>query len=125
MVAAVADFLRGRSGMTVWISASERLKWETAGKPSCRSMAIVRELGYLWRMGWRDRIELNPKVLVGKPVVRGTRLAVELILDMIASGVSEADMLANHPRLTHDDILACVAYAAEALKSERVYPLAI
>jgi uncharacterized protein (DUF433 family) len=76
-------------------------------------------------MSWRDRIELDPEVLVGKPVVRGTRLAVEFVLEMIASGVSEQEVLANYPRLTHDDILACVAYAAEAIKSERVYPLAV
>ena len=76
-------------------------------------------------MTWRDRIELDPEVLVGKPVVRGTRLAVEFVLDMIASGVSEQEILSNHPRLTHEDILACVAYATEVLKSERVYPLAV
>jgi uncharacterized protein (DUF433 family) len=72
---------------------------------------------------WQDRIELNPEVLTGKPIVRGTRLAVEYVLDMIASGVAEEEVLANHPRLTHEDILACVAYATEVLKSERVYPL--
>jgi uncharacterized protein (DUF433 family) len=76
-------------------------------------------------MTWRDRIELDPEVLVGKPVVRGTRLAVEFVLDMIASGVSEQEILSNYPRLTHEDILACVAYATEVLKSERVYPLAV
>jgi uncharacterized protein (DUF433 family) len=76
-------------------------------------------------MTWRDRIELDPEVLVGKPVVRGTRLAVEFVLDMIASGVSEQEILSDYPRLTHDDILACVAYATEVLKSERVYPLAV
>jgi len=48
-------------------------------------------------------------VLVGKPVVRGTRLAVEFVLEMVASGVSEQEILANYPRLTHEDILACVA----------------
>jgi uncharacterized protein (DUF433 family) len=76
-------------------------------------------------MTWRDRIELDPEVLVGKPVVRGTRLAVEFVLDMIASGVSEQEILSSYPRLTHEDILACVAYATEVLKSERVYPLAV
>jgi uncharacterized protein (DUF433 family) len=76
-------------------------------------------------MSWRDRIELDPEVLVGKPVVRGTRLAVEFVLEMLASGVSEQEVLSNYPRLTRSDILACVAYAAESIKSERVYPLAI
>jgi len=76
-------------------------------------------------MNWRDRVELNPEVLTGKPVVRGTRLAVEFVLEMIASGVSEQEILSNYPRLTHEDVLACVAYAAEAIKSERVYPIAV
>jgi uncharacterized protein (DUF433 family) len=57
--------------------------------------------------------------------VRGTRLAVEFVLDMVASGVSEQEILHNYPRLTRDDILACVAYAAEAIKGERVYPIAV
>jgi uncharacterized protein (DUF433 family) len=62
-------------------------------------------------MDWRERVELNPEVLTGKPVVRGTRLAVEFVLEMIASGVSEQEILSNYPRLTHEDVLACVAYA--------------
>jgi uncharacterized protein (DUF433 family) len=76
-------------------------------------------------MSWRERIELDPGVLVGKPVVRGTRLAVEFVLEMVASGVPEQEILSNYPRLTHDDILACVAYAAETIKGERVYPIAV
>jgi uncharacterized protein (DUF433 family) len=74
-------------------------------------------------MNWRDHIELRPDVLVGKPVLKGTRLAVEFVLDMIAAGVPEAEMLANYPRLTHDGILACVAYASDIVRSERVLPL--
>jgi uncharacterized protein (DUF433 family) len=76
-------------------------------------------------MSWRERIELDPAVLVGKPVVRGTRLAVELVLELVASGVPEQEILSSYPRLTHDDILACVAYAAETIKGERVYPIAV
>jgi uncharacterized protein (DUF433 family) len=74
-------------------------------------------------MDWRERIEVNPAVLVGKPVVRGTRLSVEHVLGMMAAGVSEAEILRNHPRLTHDDVLACLAYAAESLGRERVFPI--
>ena len=74
-------------------------------------------------MDWRDHIELNPEVLVGKPVLKGTRLAVELILDMVAVGVPEAEILANYPRVTHEGILACVAYAAELVRGERVLAL--
>ncbi len=72
---------------------------------------------------WNDFIEIDPEVLVGKPVIKGTRIAVEFVLEMLASGVSEAEILANYPRLKRKDILACVAYAAEVIKSERAFPL--
>jgi uncharacterized protein (DUF433 family) len=58
-------------------------------------------------MGWPDRIVIDSEILAGKPVIRGTRLAVEFILDLLAEGQPEADILANYPGLTHDDILAC------------------
>ena len=74
-------------------------------------------------MDWRDRIEVNPEILVGKPVVRGTRISVELVLEMIAAGVAEEEILANYPALEAEDLRACVAYAAEIVSSERVYPL--
>lgn len=74
-------------------------------------------------MGQEDRIVINPDVLVGKPVVRGTRLAVEFIIDLFAQGWSERDVLQNYPGLTKEDIQACFAYASRALKAERVYPL--
>lgn len=76
-------------------------------------------------MSWQDRIEINPRVLVGKPVVKGTRLAVEFILDLLSQGWTEEEILRNYPRLTHEDIMACLKYASEMLKSERVYPLQI
>jgi uncharacterized protein (DUF433 family) len=63
-------------------------------------------------MNWRERIETNPEVLTGKPVVRGTRLAVELVLELLAAGQTEDDLLSNYPRLTHEDLLACLAYAS-------------
>jgi uncharacterized protein (DUF433 family) len=62
-------------------------------------------------MSWPDRIVVDPNVLAGKPVVRGTRLAVEFILDLLAAGQSEADILANYPGLAREDVLACLAYA--------------
>jgi uncharacterized protein (DUF433 family) len=67
---------------------------------------------------------LDPEVLVGKPVIRGTRLAVEFVIGLMADEWSEADILANYPRITHEDIVACLAYAAEMLRSEKVYPSA-
>lgn len=75
-------------------------------------------------MADQSRITLDPNVLVGKPVIRGTRLAVEFIIGLMADGWSEADILANYPGLSRDDILACLDYARAALGSEKVYPSA-
>jgi uncharacterized protein (DUF433 family) len=74
-------------------------------------------------VGWQERIELNPKVLAGKPVVKGTRLAVEFIVDLLAQGWSEDAVLNNYPGLTADDIRACLQYASAVLHAEKVYPL--
>lgn len=73
------------------------------------------------KMSWEDRIEINPRVLVGKPVIRGTRLAVEFIVELLANGWTEQQILENYPGVRTEDISACLQYAAEALKSERVY----
>jgi uncharacterized protein (DUF433 family) len=70
------------------------------------------------------KIVLDPAVLAGKPVVRGTRLSVEFIIGLLADGWSEADVLANYPGLTHADITACLGYARDVLNSERVFPAA-
>ena len=75
-------------------------------------------------MDWQERIAIDPKILVGKPVVKGTRLAVEFIIGLLAQGWSETEVLRNYPGLTSDDIKACLAYAGEMMKSERVYPIA-
>lgn len=72
-------------------------------------------------MDWEDRITADPGVLVGKPVIKGTRLAVEFILDLLANGWTEAQILDNYPGIVHDDIVACLRYANELVKSERVY----
>jgi uncharacterized protein (DUF433 family) len=58
-----------------------------------------------------ERIVLDPEILAGKPAIRGTRLAVELILELLAAGRREDDLLTNYPGLTREDILACLAYA--------------
>jgi uncharacterized protein (DUF433 family) len=70
------------------------------------------------------RIILDPKVLAGKPVVRGTRLSVEFVIGLMAEGWSEADILANYSGITHQDIIACLAYARDTLSSEKVFPSA-
>jgi uncharacterized protein (DUF433 family) len=76
-------------------------------------------------MNWQERIIADPKVLAGKPVIKGTRLAVEFILDLLAEGWSEAEILQNYPRLTHEDIQACLSYASALIKSEKVYPIKV
>ena len=70
------------------------------------------------------RIVLDPAILAGKPVIRGTRLSVDFIIGLLADGWTGADILRNYPGLTHDDITACLAYARDVLKSEKVYPAA-
>lgn len=71
----------------------------------------------------QSRITIDPRVLSGKPIVRGTRLAVEFILDLLAQGWSEQELLREYPGLAHDDVLACLAYARDRLSLERVYPI--
>ena len=72
-------------------------------------------------MIWEDRIVADPAVLVGKPVIKGTRLAVEFIVGLLAQGWTEAEVLRNYPGITREDVLACLAYAQDMLKDERVY----
>jgi uncharacterized protein (DUF433 family) len=74
-------------------------------------------------MDWEERIVVDPNILTGKPVVKGTRLAVEFIVDLLAQGWSESDILRNYPGLAHQDILACLSYASTVLKDEHVYPI--
>ena len=74
-------------------------------------------------MDWHNRIVVNPKVLVGKPVIKGTRIAVEFVIDLLGRGWSTEEILREYDHLTPDDIQACLAYAGEILKSERVYLL--
>jgi uncharacterized protein (DUF433 family) len=61
-----------------------------------------------------ERIEVNPEVMLGKPVIRGTRIPVELILRKLSEGATESDLLDAYPRLTAEDIRAALAYAAES-----------
>ena len=75
-------------------------------------------------MAWQDRITIDPAVLVGKPVIKGTRLAVEFIVDLLAHGWTEEDLLRNYPGITTEDIRACLAYASALLHAEKIYPLA-
>ncbi|HEY3304517.1 MAG TPA: DUF433 domain-containing protein [Candidatus Binatia bacterium] len=62
-----------------------------------------------------DRIEINPKVMLGKPVIRGTRIPIELILRKLSEGATENDLLDAYPRLSREDIQAAIGYAADTL----------
>ena len=69
-------------------------------------------------MSTQDRIEINPKVMLGKPVIRGTRITVELILRKLGEGATQQDLLEAYPRLTRQDIQAAITYAADTLAHE-------
>lgn len=70
-----------------------------------------------------DRIELNPEILAGKPIIAGTRIGVEQIIDHLAAGWSHSEIIENYPKLEPQDILACLAYASTLVHEERFYPL--
>jgi uncharacterized protein (DUF433 family) len=74
-------------------------------------------------MNWRDRITFDPKVLVGKPVIKGTRISVEFVVDLLGRGWTREQILSEYDHLKPEDIQACLAYASDVLKSERVYLL--
>ena len=76
-------------------------------------------------MNWEERIIIDPEILVGKPVIKGSRLSVEFIIDLLAQGWSEGDILRNYPGLTHADIQACLSYASDILRAEKVYPMKV
>jgi len=65
-----------------------------------------------------ERITANPKILGGKPIIRRTRNSVEFVLDLLASNVSEEEILEDYPHLTREDIQACLRYAARSCKNE-------
>jgi uncharacterized protein (DUF433 family) len=66
----------------------------------------------------RARIEINPKVMVGKPSIRGTRIPVRMIVNLLAHGVTFDEIFEEYPRLTREDILACLLYAVDALDEQ-------
>lgn len=92
------------------------------------TLAVLRALGIrVVSLCWKDvnvmkheRIEINPKVMVGKPVIKGTRLPVELILRKLGAGMSEDAILKDHPRLSREDIHAALAFAADYMHHDTV-----
>jgi uncharacterized protein (DUF433 family) len=74
-------------------------------------------------IGWRTRIVVNPRILVGKPVIKGTRIAVEFVMDLLGRGWTTEQILQEYDHLSQKDNQACLAYASDVLKAERVYLL--
>jgi uncharacterized protein (DUF433 family) len=74
-------------------------------------------------MSWQDRITVDSDVLAGKPIIKGTRISVEFVVDLLGRGWSMERLLSEYDHLAAEDIQACLAYAGDVLKSERVYLL--
>ena len=75
-------------------------------------------------MNYSDYIESNPKIMLGKPVIKGTRLTVELIIQKLSQGATHSQLIDAYPSLTEDDIFAALAYASEVISSETIITLA-
>jgi uncharacterized protein (DUF433 family) len=71
-------------------------------------------------MNWRERVTVDPNILVGKPIIRGTRISVEFVVDLLGRGWTMEQILHEYDHLKREDLQACLAYASEALRSERV-----
>jgi uncharacterized protein (DUF433 family) len=71
----------------------------------------------------KNMIESDPKIMMGKPVVAGTRITVELILEKLAAGETVEELLESHPRLSREAISAALQFAAQALRADVIYPL--
>ena len=74
-------------------------------------------------MNWQDRITVDPNVLVGKPIIKGTRISVEFVVDLLGRGWTMEQVLHEYDHLKPKELQACLAYASEVLRSERVYLL--
>jgi uncharacterized protein (DUF433 family) len=74
-------------------------------------------------MNWQDYIHTDPTVLVGKPVVKGTRLSVDFLLGLFAEGWTETRILENYPQLSHEALQAVFAFTAEVMREEAIFPL--
>ena len=75
------------------------------------------------KLDFRTRITYNPNIMAGKPVIRGTRIPIDLLVRMVAQGIPQQEILADYPRLQAEDIQAALLYAAAILTDETVFPL--
>lgn len=90
--------------------------------PRCYVTYDRRTLGRANMNALLDRISIDPEICGGKPCIRGTRIWVSLVLDLLADGMTEAEVLAEYSQLAHEDILAAIAYGAE-MSRERIVPI--
>lgn len=75
------------------------------------------------KMNWQNRIVADAKILAGKPLIKGTRISADLVIDLLARGYSTEQVIGQYEQLTADDIRACLAYASEVLRAEKVYAI--
>jgi len=73
-------------------------------------------------VNWRERIEINPDVMTGKPIIRGTRLTVDHVIELLAEGWTTEQVVAEYPGVSPEDVAGCLAYASAVIKGEKVYP---
>ena len=107
-----------RRGLAVFV----RLR-PGAGAPGYKMSPLRGLLLRSNRVSLQERIIIDPNVLVGKPIIKGTRLSVEFVIDLLARGWTREQILHEYDHLTPEDIQACLAYARDVLQSERVYPV--
>jgi uncharacterized protein (DUF433 family) len=74
-------------------------------------------------LNWQERITIDPWALVGKPIIRGTRIAVEFVVELLAKSWTFDRIFKEYDHLSREDIPACLAYASGMMKSERIYPM--
>jgi uncharacterized protein (DUF433 family) len=74
-------------------------------------------------VNWKEHIISNPSILAGKPVIKGTRISVELILEKLSEGESIKQIIKSHPHISKENIMACLAYAKDSLNNEVIYQL--
>jgi len=73
--------------------------------------------------GWRERIEINPQVMIGKPIIKGTRIPVDTIVRLLAQGMTQEEILEDYPNLKKEDIKAALEYVADMVEGEDIFPL--
>jgi uncharacterized protein (DUF433 family) len=74
-------------------------------------------------MNWEERIVINPSILVGKPIIKGTRISVEFVIGLLGQGWTVEQVLEEYDHLKREDIQACLSYASDVLSNEKIYPI--